>query len=121
MESPTATVLVDDDRTLTEGSNVSLESTTTGATRTMPNWGRAMAVIAATWLLGTLAVGVVVEFQGRADQTRRAQTLLAQMRNQEGSERVLEAYDGVDWVVKQALNTHVRRGEQVEYTQTRVF
>ena len=63
---------------------MSSESTTTDATRTMPRWGRATAVIAAAWVLGIVALAVVGEFQGRADDGRRAQTLLSQMQNQEG-------------------------------------
>jgi diguanylate cyclase (GGDEF)-like protein len=37
------------------------------------------------WLLGMVAVGAVVTFQSRVDQTRRAQVVIAQMRNQQGA------------------------------------
>jgi two-component system cell cycle response regulator len=40
-------------------------------------------VLAATWLLGVVAIGVVIAFEQNADETRRAQTLIAHMRNQE--------------------------------------
>lgn len=46
--------------------------------------GRSAAVLAATWMLGILAIGVVIQFELRVDETRRAQILISQMRNQEG-------------------------------------
>jgi diguanylate cyclase (GGDEF)-like protein len=46
--------------------------------------GRSAAVLAATWVLGVLAIGVVFQFEREVDETRRAQILISQMRNQEG-------------------------------------
>jgi diguanylate cyclase (GGDEF)-like protein len=37
------------------------------------------------WLLGLLVLGAVLEFDRRVDETRRAQVVIAQMRNQQGA------------------------------------
>src|SRR5689334_21413282 len=42
------------------------------------------AVLVGTWLLGIVAIGVVIQFEREVDETLRAQVLIAQMRNQEG-------------------------------------
>ena len=37
------------------------------------------------WVLGLVALGAVIVFQGRADQTRRAQVVIAELQNQQGA------------------------------------
>ena len=45
---------------------------------------RSAAVVIATWVFGIIAILVVIQFERQVDQTRRAQVLISQMRNQEG-------------------------------------
>jgi diguanylate cyclase (GGDEF)-like protein len=42
-------------------------------------------LLGAIWLLGTVALGAIVQFQSRVDETRQAQVVIAQMRNQQGA------------------------------------
>jgi diguanylate cyclase (GGDEF)-like protein len=47
--------------------------------------GRSAALVVGIWMLGLLAAGVVSGMQGRADATRRAQVVIAQLRNEQGA------------------------------------
>lgn len=47
--------------------------------------GRPALLLAGIWALGLIALGAVVAFESRADQTRRAQVVIAQMKNQAGA------------------------------------
>src|SRR5580765_1398012 len=47
--------------------------------------GQATLVGVGIWLLGLLALGAVIQFERRVDETRRAQVVIAQMRNQQGA------------------------------------
>jgi diguanylate cyclase (GGDEF)-like protein len=47
--------------------------------------GRSAVLLVGIWLLGLLALGGVFLFEGRADATRRAQVVIAQMRNEESA------------------------------------
>jgi diguanylate cyclase (GGDEF)-like protein len=47
--------------------------------------GRPALLLAGIWTLGLIALGAVVAFESRADQTRRAQVVIAQMKNQAGA------------------------------------
>ena len=44
-----------------------------------------MLLLGAIWLLGLVAMGAVVEFERRVDETRQAQVVIAEMRNQQGA------------------------------------
>ena len=46
--------------------------------------GRVTVLLAGIWLLGLVALGAVIEFERRVDETRRAQVVIAEMRNQQG-------------------------------------
>jgi diguanylate cyclase (GGDEF)-like protein len=47
--------------------------------------GRSAAVLGGIWVLGLVALGAVIVFQGRADQTRHAQVVIAELQNQQGA------------------------------------
>lgn len=47
--------------------------------------GRSAVLLVGIWLLGLLAWGGVFVFEGRADETRRAQVVIAQLRNEQGA------------------------------------
>jgi diguanylate cyclase (GGDEF)-like protein len=47
--------------------------------------GRPALLLAGIWTLGLIALGAVVAFENRADKTRRAQVVIAQMKNQAGA------------------------------------
>jgi diguanylate cyclase (GGDEF)-like protein len=47
--------------------------------------GRSALLVIGIWLLGLLTLGGVFLFEGRADATRRAQVVIAQMRNEQSS------------------------------------
>jgi diguanylate cyclase (GGDEF)-like protein len=58
----------------------------TGVSRavdTTGRYGRSTLFLVGIWLLGLIALGAVLEFAGRVDETRRAQVVIAEMRNQE--------------------------------------
>ena len=44
-----------------------------------------MLLLAVIWTLGLVAMGTVIQFERRADETRRAQVVIAEMRNQQGT------------------------------------
>jgi diguanylate cyclase (GGDEF)-like protein len=46
---------------------------------------RSAMVIASIWIIGLAAMGAVIQFQEKVDQSRRAQAVIEQMRNQEGA------------------------------------
>jgi diguanylate cyclase (GGDEF)-like protein len=48
-------------------------------------YGRSTLFLVGIWLLGLVAVGAVLEFAGRVDETRRAQVVIAEMRNQQSA------------------------------------
>jgi diguanylate cyclase (GGDEF)-like protein len=48
-------------------------------------FGRSATLVVGIWLLGLITLGAVFVFQGRADETRRAQVVIAQMRNEQGA------------------------------------
>ncbi|MEY2518022.1 MAG: hypothetical protein QOJ89_5386, partial [bacterium] len=47
--------------------------------------GRSAVLLVGIWLLGLLALGAVFAFEGRADATRRAEVVIAQLRNEQGA------------------------------------
>jgi diguanylate cyclase (GGDEF)-like protein len=47
--------------------------------------GRSAAVLAGIWALGLVALGSVFVFEGRADETRRAQVVVAELQNEQGA------------------------------------
>jgi diguanylate cyclase (GGDEF)-like protein len=47
--------------------------------------GRSAVVFGGIWILGLVALAAVIVFQGRADQTRRAQVVVAALQNQQGA------------------------------------
>jgi diguanylate cyclase (GGDEF)-like protein len=47
--------------------------------------GRPALLLVGIWLFGLLALSAVVVFEGRADATRRAQVVIAQLRNEQSS------------------------------------
>jgi diguanylate cyclase (GGDEF)-like protein len=53
--------------------------------RGVSGYGRAALLLAGIWLLGLVALGAVIEFERRVDETRRAQVVIAEMRNQQGT------------------------------------
>jgi diguanylate cyclase (GGDEF)-like protein len=57
----------------------------THAARAATGYGRATVLLAGIWLLGLVALGAVIEFERRVDETRRAQVVIADMRNQQGA------------------------------------
>ena len=56
-----------------------------GAARAALGYGRAMLLLAVIWTLGIVAMGTVIRFERRADETRQAQVVIAEMRNQQGT------------------------------------
>ena len=56
-----------------------------GAAHAALGYGRAMLLLGAIWLFGLVAIGAVVEFERRVDETRQAQVVIAEMRNQQGA------------------------------------
>jgi diguanylate cyclase (GGDEF)-like protein len=48
-------------------------------------YGMATVFLVGIWLLGLVALGAVIEFERRVDETRRAQVVIAEMRNQQGA------------------------------------
>ena len=46
---------------------------------------RSSVLLVGIWMLGLLTLGAVFNFEGRADETRRAQVVIAQMRNEQGA------------------------------------
>jgi len=53
--------------------------------RVVAGHGRATVLLAGIWLLGLVALGAVIQFERRVDETRRAQVVIAEMRNQQGA------------------------------------
>jgi diguanylate cyclase (GGDEF)-like protein len=53
--------------------------------RAAVGYGRAALFLAAIWLLGLVALGAVVQFAQRVDETRQAQIVIAEMRSQQGA------------------------------------
>ncbi len=47
-------------------------------------YGRASVLVVGIWLLGLVAFGAVFQFERTVDETRRAQVVIAEMRNQQG-------------------------------------
>src|ERR1700712_6119666 len=47
--------------------------------------GRSALVLAVMWVLGLVALASIVVFENRVDTTRRAQVVIADMRNQQGA------------------------------------
>ena len=47
--------------------------------------GRPALVLAAIWALGLIALASIVVFERRVDETRHAQVVIAEMRNQQGT------------------------------------
>ena len=56
-----------------------------GTVRAALGYGRAMLLLGVIWLFGFVAMGAVVEFERRVDETRQAQVVIAEMRNQQGA------------------------------------
>jgi diguanylate cyclase (GGDEF)-like protein len=48
-------------------------------------YGQATLFVVGIWVLGLFALGAVIEFDRRVDETRRAEVVIAQMRNQQGT------------------------------------
>src|SRR3954468_18203333 len=55
------------------------------AARRLSGLGRPLILLAGIWALGLIALGAVVAFENRVDETRRAQVVIAQMYNQQGA------------------------------------
>jgi diguanylate cyclase (GGDEF)-like protein len=53
------------------------------AARAAAGYGHATVLLAVIWLLGLVALGAVIEFERRVDETRHAQVVIAKMRNQQ--------------------------------------
>jgi diguanylate cyclase (GGDEF)-like protein len=47
--------------------------------------GRPLVLLAGMWALGLVALGAVLVFEGRVDETRRAQVVISQMHNEQGA------------------------------------
>jgi hypothetical protein len=47
--------------------------------------GRSAVLLVDIWVLGLLALDAVFAFEGRADATQRAEVVIAQLRNEQGS------------------------------------
>ncbi len=60
--------------------------------RVVVGYGRAAVLVVAIWLLGLVALGAVLRFERTADETRRAQVVVAEMRDQQ-SVLILVAFD----------------------------
>jgi diguanylate cyclase (GGDEF)-like protein len=56
-----------------------------GQAARMPRLSREALVLCVMWILGLLALGAVTLFQSRADDTRKAQVVIAQMRIESGN------------------------------------
>ena len=69
------------DPTRTMASRGSAARAARGPTR----YRQATLFVVGIWLLGLLVLGAVLEFDRRVDETRRAQVVIAQMRNQQGA------------------------------------
>ena len=55
------------------------------AARAAAGYGRATLLLAGIWLLGLVALASVIEFERRVDETRQAQVVIAEMRNQQSA------------------------------------
>jgi diguanylate cyclase (GGDEF)-like protein len=77
--SPTADALPD------PPSERTLLGAVTRASRAAVGYGRVTLFLAGIWLLGLVALGAVIEFERRVDETRRAQVVIADMRSQQGT------------------------------------
>jgi diguanylate cyclase (GGDEF)-like protein len=55
------------------------------AARRLAALGRPALLLAGIWVLGLIALAAIVAFEKRVDETRRAQVVIAKMRNQEGA------------------------------------
>jgi diguanylate cyclase (GGDEF)-like protein len=60
-------------------------ATSPGQPTRMPRLSREALVLCSMWILGLLALGAVTLFQSRADDTRKAQVVIAQMRIESGN------------------------------------
>jgi diguanylate cyclase (GGDEF)-like protein len=69
------------DPTRTMASRGSAARAARGPTR----YRQATLLVVGIWLLGLVVLGAVLEFDRRVDETRRAQVVIAQMRNQQGA------------------------------------
>ncbi len=67
-----------------EGADRRLAARWARLTRAMLGYGRAAALLAGIWLLGLVAFAAVFQFERTVDEARRAQVVLAEMRNQQG-------------------------------------
>jgi diguanylate cyclase (GGDEF)-like protein len=63
----------------------SATDTRPGQPTRMPRLSREAVVLAGVWILGLIALGSVTLFQSRADDTRKAQVVIAQMRIESGN------------------------------------
>jgi diguanylate cyclase (GGDEF)-like protein len=55
------------------------------AARRLRGFGRRGLLLAGLWTLGLLALGAMIVFEKRVDETRRAQVVIAKMQNQKGA------------------------------------
>ncbi len=55
-----------------------------GVARAVVGYGRSSVLVVGMWLLGLVAFGAVFQFERTVDETRRAQVVIAEMRNQQG-------------------------------------
>ncbi len=62
-----------------------LKASVSRSARAALGYGRAMVLLGVIWLFGFVAMGAVVEFERRVDETRQAQVVIAEMRNQQGA------------------------------------
>ena len=56
-----------------------------GLVITIARHRRVTLLLAGIWLLGLVSLAAVIEFERRVDETRRAQVVIAEMRNQQGT------------------------------------
>jgi len=80
--------------------------------------GRPALLLAGIWALGLIALGAVVAFESRADQTRRAQVVIAQMKNQAGAILAIAfnpAIAGASYVPARAQTAQQLAGAKGEY------
>ena len=80
--------------------------------------GRPALLLAGIWALGLVALAAVVTFESRADETRRAQVVIAQMKNQAGAILAIAfnpAIAGASYVPARAQTAQQLAGAKGDY------